>query len=211
MGLSSPSANKVTLKDAFTSALGIWGALTARAGMVAEHAGQLDEQMSEYYEAYWKGYFKTVVAWYEHIGIGVSAGEVNDYVESARDKSIFDFAVNTGHTLHLDEWVNSPFYKGSTIRLYSGMALQMDIIPVSKKEFVCSNMEDGIVLANEALRKEWAERFPASWKRIQQRRSFMIHEIGINIKPEVLPLSNMPAYYTPYLLSKNSVAVIHNG
>ncbi len=207
MGLSSPSANKVALKDAFTSAMGIWGALSARAGMVAEHAGQLNEPVSEFYEAYWKGYFKTVVTWYEHIGIGVSAGEVVEIVEKARDKSVFDFAVNTGHTLHLDEWVNSPFYKGSTIKLYSGMALQMDIIPVSKKEFVCANMEDGIVLADEALRKEWATRFSDSWKRIQQRRSFMINEIGINIRPEVLPLSNMPAYFTPYLLSKNQVAV----
>jgi hypothetical protein len=120
---------------------------------------------------------------------------------------VFDFAVNTGHTLHLDEWVNSPFYKGSTINLYSGMALQMDIIPISKGEFVCANMEDGIVLADEALRNEWAESFPASWKRIQQRRDFMVNEIGINIKAEVLPLSNTPAYYTPYLLNKNHVAV----
>ncbi len=207
MGLSSPSANKVALKDPFTSALGIWGALTARAGMVAENFSELDEPVGEFYELYWKAYFKTVVTWYENIGIGISAGAVTNNVEAARDQSVFDFAVNTGHTLHLDEWVNSPFYRGSTIKLYSGMALQMDIIPVSEKEFVCSNMEDGIVLANETLRNEWAKRFPASWKRIEQRRSFMMNEIGINIKPEVLPLSNIPAYYTPYLLSKNKVAV----
>jgi hypothetical protein len=207
MGLSSPSPNKVVSKDPFTSALGIWGALTARAGMVVENTSELDKPVSEFYEAYWKGYFKTVVTWYESIGIGVSAGDITDKVEAARDKSVFDFAVNTGHTLHLDEWVNSPFYKGSTIKLHSGLPLQMDIIPVSKKEFVCSNMEDGIVLADEALRSEWAERFPASWNRIQQRRIFMMDEIGINIKPEVLPLSNIPAYYTPYLLSKNKVAV----
>jgi hypothetical protein len=35
----------------------------------------------------------------------------------------------------------------------------------------------------------------------------MIDEIGINIKQEVLPLSNIPAYYTPYLLNKKMVAV----
>jgi len=208
MGLSSPSANRVALKDPFTCALGIWGALTARAGIVAERANQLDPAVAKFYEEYWQGYFKTVVTWYEAIGIGVSAGDVTEAVEAARNKSIFDFAVNTGHTLHLDEWVNSPFYKGSTIKLHSSMALQMDIIPVSKGETVCANMEDGIVLADEALRNEWASRFPESWKRIQQRRNFMIQQIGINIKPEVLPLSNMPAYYTPYLLSKDRVAVI---
>jgi hypothetical protein len=208
MGLSSPSANKVKLLDPFTSALGVWGALTARAGMVAEHASQLEQSVGDFYEVFWKAYFKTVVTWYESIGIGVTAGEVTEKVEEARNKEVFHFAVNTGHTLHLDEWVNSPFYKGSTIKLYSGMALQMDIIPVSKKAFVCANMEDGIVLADETLRNEWATHFPASWKRIEQRRDFMIQEIGINIKPEVLPLSNIPAYFTPYLMSKDRVAVI---
>jgi len=38
----------------------------------------------------------------------------------------------------------------------------------------------------------------------------MIQQIGINIKPEVLPLSNMPAYYTPYLLSRDVVAIKRN-
>lgn len=207
MGLSSPSANKVQLKDPFTSALGVWGALTARAGMVAENSNQLDTTVATYYEEFWKGYFKTVVTWYEHIGIGVSAGEITEVVDEARDKSVFDFAVNTGHTLHLDEWVNTPFYKGSSIKLFSGMALQMDIIPVSKEVSVCCNMEDGIVLADESLRASWAKKYPASWARIEKRRQFMINQIGINIKPEVLPLSNMPAYYNPYLLNFKRVAV----
>jgi hypothetical protein len=35
MGLSSPSANEVRQGDPFTSAFGIWGALTARAGIAA--------------------------------------------------------------------------------------------------------------------------------------------------------------------------------
>ena len=87
------------------------------------------------------------------------------------------------------------------------MALQMDIIPVSKGEFVCANMEDGIVLADEKLQEAWAAQFPSSWKRIQQRRDFMINKIGIAIKPEVLPLSNIPAYYSPYLLNSKQVAV----
>jgi hypothetical protein len=40
LGLSSPSGNKVALKDPFTSAFGVWGALTCRAGMVAANADQ---------------------------------------------------------------------------------------------------------------------------------------------------------------------------
>jgi hypothetical protein len=207
MGLSSPSANKVATGDPFTSAFGIWGALTARAGMIAEGRDQLKGSTGAFFEEFWKGYFQTVATWYENIGIGVSAGQITDRVDEARPKEIFDFAVNTGHTLHIDEWVNSPFVKGSKVNLYSGMALQMDIIPVPKKEFVCANMEDGIALADEDLRQQWSSKFPESWKRITARREFMINEIGIKLKPEVLPLSNIPAYYTPYLLSKQSVAV----
>ena len=207
LGLSSPSGSKVAMKDPFTSAFGIWGSLTCRAGMIAESPEQLDIGVADFFEKYWRSYFKTVITWYEAIGIAVSAGEITDKVEAARDKTIFDFAVNTGHTLHMDEWVNSPFVNGSTLKLYSGMALQMDIIPVSKGEFVCANMEDGIVLADVPLQADWASRFPASWKRIQQRRDFMINQLGIAIKPEVLPLSNIPAYYAPYLLNSKQVAV----
>jgi hypothetical protein len=207
LGLSSPSGNKVVLNDPFTAAFGVWGALTCRAGMVAEHPEQLDKEVAAFIEKFWRGYFNTVATWYESIGIGISAGEITDKVEAARDKMLFDFAVNTGHTLHLDEWVNSPFVKDSTIKLYSGMALQMDIIPVSKGEFVCANMEDGIVLADEKLSARWASQFPASWNRIQQMRDFMINRLGIAIKPEVLPLSNIPAYYSPYMLNSKRVVV----
>ena len=121
---------------------------------------------------------------------------------------MFNFAVNTGHTIHLDEWVDSPFYMGSSISLKSGLALQMDIIPVSKGEFVAANMEDGVILADETLRNKWAAQFPDSWKRIEQRRDFMIEQLGIHIKPQVLPLSNIPAYYAPYLLGSSNVAVV---
>ena len=166
MGFRSPSGNKVVIKDPFTAAFGVWGALTCQAGMVAEDHNQLDKDVAEFFEKFWKGYFHTVVTWYESIGVGVIAGDVTDKVEAARDKTLFDFAVNTGHTLHLDEWVNSSFVKGSIGKLQSGMALQMDIIPVSKGAFVCANMEDGVVLADQKLRNRWACEFPASWNRI---------------------------------------------
>ena len=207
IGLSSPSAKQVELGDAFTSALGIQGSLTCRAGFVAENNEQLPEHTREFFEAFWRNYFETVVTWYENIGIGVKTATVCKKVEAVRDKNLFDFAVNTGHTIHLEEWLNSPFTKDSKIELYSTMALQMDIIPVSKGAFVCANMEDGVVLADAELRAAWAERFPASWQRIVARRNFMINTLGIKIKEEVLPMSNIPAYYAPYFLNHTLVAV----
>ena len=207
IGLSSPSARKVQLGDPFTSALGIQGSLTCRAGFIAENETQLDEETRAIFEPFWRNYFETVVTWYENIGIGVKAASVCQAVEAVRDKTLFDFAVNTGHTIHLDEWVNSPFTMDSNVELYSNMALQMDIIPVSKKGFVCANMEDGVVLANAPLRAEWAARFPESWKRIEARRAFMMGKLGIHIREEVLPMSNIPAYYAPYFLNNKKVAV----
>jgi hypothetical protein len=206
-GMSSPSARQVQLGDAFTSAFGVQGALTCRAGFIAENKEQLPKDIGDTFEKLWRNYFETVVTWYENIGIGVKAADVSKKVEAVRDKTLFDFAVNTGHTIHLDEWVNSPFYSKSPTKLYSNMALQMDIIPVSKGAFVCANMEDGVVLADAHLRAEWAERFPQSWQRIVARRQFMIEQLGIKIKEEVLPLSNIPAYYAPYFLENDKVAI----
>jgi hypothetical protein len=37
--------------------------------------------------------------------------------------------------------------------------------------------------------------------RIQQRRTFMQEVLGIRLKPEVLPFSNLPAYLPPFWLS----------
>lgn len=36
---------------------------------------------------------------------------------------------------------------------------------------------------------------------IERRRAFMRNALGINLKPEVLPFSNVPAYLPPFWLS----------
>ena len=38
-------------------------------------------------------------------------------------------------------------------------------------------------------------------RRIQARRAFMQDMLGIRLKPEVLPFSNIPGYLPPFLLS----------
>jgi hypothetical protein len=61
--------------------------------------------------------------------------------------------------------------------------------------------EDGIALADEALRADMAAMFPEGWARIEARRAFMADVLGIRLKPEVLPFSNMPAYLPPFWLA----------
>jgi hypothetical protein len=80
------------------------------------------------------------------------------------------------------------------------MALQVDIIPATGTDYFTTNIEDGIALADASLRNEFATRFPDAWRRIEARRSFMADALGIELHPDVLPFSNIPAYLPPFLL-----------
>jgi len=101
--------------------------------------------------------------------------------------------------------MHSPIFPGSTIALRSGMALQVDIIPATHSPWFTTNIEDGIALADAALRAEFAARYPEAWARITARRAFMRGVLGIRIGDEVLPFSNIPAYLPPFLLSPTRV------
>ena len=99
-------------------------------------------------------------------------------------------------------------YRGSGVPLRSGMVLQVDIIPATGTDHFTTNIEDGIALADEALRDALADRFPDAWQRITARREFMVSELGFRIAPEVLPLSDMPAYLPPFLLRPDHVMTL---
>ena len=79
--------------------------------------------------------------------------------------------------------------------------MQVDIIPATGTPWFTTNIEDGIALADAGLRDELAARYPDAWRRIEARRAFMREVIGIDLHPDVLPFSNLPAVLPPYLLS----------
>jgi hypothetical protein len=85
------------------------------------------------------------------------------------------------------------------------MVFQVDIIPATGTDYFTTNIEDGIALADRSLRDQIADRFPDAWERIVIRRRFMQDELGITLQPEVLPLSNIPAYLPPFLLRPDRV------
>ena len=201
LGMDSPSARVIERGDQFTNAFGVWGCLNARAGFVVEEAAELPEEIQDYVEKLVAPYFKAIVEWYEHIGIGVTGGELYDIIHNRIGDPFFGVKLNPGHLIHLDEWMNSPIYKGSSEKLHSAMAIQVDVIPGTETNYFTTNIEDGIALADEALRAEFASKYPEAWERIQARRTFMIDVLGIQIKPEVLPFSNIPAYLPPFLLA----------
>jgi len=201
MGLPSPSSRTIEHGDPFTTAYGAWGALNSRAGFVVEDASDLPNSIDDYVEKLVAPYFEAVATWYEHVGIGVEGGELYDHIHSKIGADFFGVELNPGHLIHLDEWVDSPIYEGSEERLQSGMALQVDVIPATGTEYFMTNIEDGIALADKDLRNEFKSQYPEAWDRIQQRRTFMQETLGIDLRPEVLPFSNIPAYLPPFLLS----------
>jgi hypothetical protein len=89
---------------------------------------------------------------------------------------------------------------GSTVELRSGMYLQVDVIPATGTPYFTTNIEDGVALADEGLRAELERRYPDAWSRIQARRRFMAEQLGIELHPDVLPFSNIPAWLPPVLL-----------
>jgi hypothetical protein len=200
LGMLSPGDRPMQVGDPFTTAFGVWGGLTCRAGWLVRDPGELPEDVRDYVDRVAGPYFEAVVEWYEALAVGVEGGVLQEIIDRRLGDPFFGIFLNPGHLLHLDEWITSPVSPGSRTALRSGSAMQVDIIPATGTRWFTSNIEDGIVLADDELRSELAERFPAMWARTQDRRAFMRDALGISLHPDVLPLSNLAAMLPPYLL-----------
>ncbi|RJT32120.1 hypothetical protein D3227_27355 [Mesorhizobium waimense] len=207
-GLPSPRLDIIKRGDPITMAYGIQGSLNARAGFLAESAADLPPAIRDYVEKLVAPYFSAVVDWYETVGIGVAGGDLWKVVHDRIGDPFFGVTLNPGHLVHIDEWMHSPVFSGSQVKLQSGMALQVDIIPATGTDYFTTNIEDGIALADEALREEIAALYPEAWHRIEARRAFMVDVLGIRLKSEVLPFSNIPAFLPPYWLSRNTAMAV---
>ena len=207
-GMQSPSSNKLKKGDRFKVTYGLWGALNCRAGFLVSSAKELPLGIRDYLDKLVKPYFRAIVEWYRAVGLGVEGDLLFNRVHQHVGDPFFGVTLNPGHQIHLDEWVNSPIYAGSKTPLRSGMALQVDVIPATGTKYFTTNIEDGIALADDRLRKSFAAKYPEAWRRIQARRNFMSRVIGIELRPEVLPFSNIPAYLPPFVLRPDMVMTV---
>jgi hypothetical protein len=207
-GLPSPSMRRLEEGDPIVVGNGLMGSLNCRAGFLVRDANGLPETAKDYVDRLVIPYFTAAVAWYETIGLGVRGGTVFDAAMKHVGDPFFGVGLNPGHNIHLDEWMHSPMKKNGKLKLVSGMALQCDIIPATGTDYFTSNIEDGIALADDILRMQFAEQFPEAWLRISQRRNFMQNILGIRLKPEVLPFSSMAAWLPPYWLSPHLAMVM---
>jgi hypothetical protein len=208
LGLPSPGARRIQRGDPFTVAFGVWGALNCRAGFAVADANELPVGIRDYVDRLVGPYFEAIAEWYGALRVGQTGGVLYEIVHRHIGGSFFGVSLNPGHQIHIDEWVNSPVYPDSQVRLASGMALQCDIIPATGTDYFTTNIEDGLAIADEALRLEFAAAYPAAWARIQARRRFMDEALGIKLHPDVLPFSNIPAYLPPFLLRPDAAMTL---
>jgi Creatinase/Prolidase N-terminal domain/Metallopeptidase family M24 len=200
LGLLSPGDRRIERGDPLTTAFGIWGALNCRAGFVIEDESGLPEAARDYVDRLVAPYFEAVAAWYGALRVGQTGGALHEIVMSRIGDPFFGVRLNPGHQISLDEWVNSPVAAASQVELRPGMYLQVDVIPATGTPYFTTNIEDGVALADEALRAELERRHPEMWARVTARRDFMRTALGIDLHPDVLPFSNMPAWLPPFLL-----------
>jgi Xaa-Pro aminopeptidase len=205
VGLNSPSDKVLEAGDPVTTAVGYWGGLSSRVGWLAEDASGLPSAAADYVERLAAPYFACAAEWYETIGIGTTGGELDAIARKHLGAPFFNLILNPGHLIHLDEWMHTPVYPGSTETLKSGQAIQCDIIPAVGAPYHGANIEDGIALLDARGRSEMAEKFPQLWQRVEARRAFMGDVLGIRLKPEVLPLSNLASAMPPYWLAPSRI------
>lgn len=197
-----PRNKRIALGDKISLTFGLRGGLSSRAAYVAEKEEDLRKEVRNYIEDVAVPYYRAAVTWLEMIGIGVSCGELYGKMEGVLPKEEYHWTLNPGHFTGQEEWTVSPIYPNSPVILRSGMLLQMDII-LSAAGYGGANAEDGVAIADESLRREVKERYPNVWNRMENRRRYMKDSLGICLKEEVLPLSDICGYFRPFILRRD--------
>jgi hypothetical protein len=194
-GLRSPTARRLQRGDGVVAAIGMWGGLSARGGLLAEEDDAFLKTAS--------GYFEGLIAWYDTADIGARGGEVFDAVAEALARTGLRSALNPGHLTGHDEWVHTPIRPRSKERIASGMPFQVDIIPAPMPAGWTLNCEDAVTFADSKLRAELRARHTAVSNRIDERRAFIQDVLGVQLKETILPMSAIPLCLPPFWLSSH--------
>lgn len=200
-GILSPDYHR-TLKmgQPIAFGMGYRYAQIHRVGVYAKGFEDLAEEYREPMKKLYDTYFKAVAVWFESLGIGVSGGTVYQNVkEIIGSYKEFGIALNPGHLIHTEEWINSPFVENGTTKLKSGMLIQCDF--TARPSYALGlgvHVEDGVVLADEETRETIKKLAPDSYERMLERQRFMREVLGIHLKDEVLPTSDLCGILHPF-------------
>lgn len=199
IGLASPGARVLRKGDGVSTAVGLWGGLTARAGLL--------DDANDAFVAIAGAYFAGLVEWYRVARVGAAGGDLHAAVTDTLARGGLQSLLNPGHLTGHEEWSHTPVRPGSTERLCSGMHMQVDVIPTPMRDGWALNCEDSVVLADATLRAELAVRHPAVMARIDARRRFMTGTLGVDVDESVLPLSSVPLCLAPLWLRADHLLI----
>ena len=147
--------------------------------------------------------------WLENVRIGKLGGEFYDDFSKFYPQETYGWQLNPGHLTADEEWLSSPFYKGSDREVKSGMIFQVDFIP-SQEGHQGVSAESTVAIADEALRREIEGKYPEMWARIKKRRLYIKEKSNIDLDPSLLPLASTLAYLRPFMLDKDTALVIED-
>jgi Xaa-Pro aminopeptidase len=205
-GLSGPVGDRIRRGVPASFNIAHWGSNICRAGWMARGPGDLPDAASGYLEDFVFPYARAMSDWCGMMRPGVPGGSVWAMIHD-RLPPAFGITLNPGHLIGLDEWMSSPISLGSDIPLASGMAMQMDVIP-AHSQWGSTRMEDGYVIADQALREDLARCHPNVARRAAARAEFMTRVIGMDCPDSLLPLADTCGIIAPWLLDPAQVVVL---
>lgn len=206
-GLSSPIGRNLERGQPMSLNFAYWGSNTCRAGWIAQSEADLPAPAADYSDAFAFPYFEAMAEWLAALQVGAAGSALHHIVYDQLPFDQFGIFLNAGHLAHLDEWVSSPIYEGSDLKIRSGMVMQVDVIPASPV-YGSTRMEDGVVIADAKLRRELEIAWPNCFARCQARRDFMQKTLGLEVPEDVLPLSDIAGIVPPWFLAPDTVIAL---
>ncbi len=208
-GLASPtSSRRLAYGDLIGVGMGYRGTLVHRCGLYIRDASELVGERSRAMGSFYRPYFASIALWYSLMKIGTSFGDIYETLDRTLGLRNFGVGLNPGHLIHTYEWTNSPFSPGSKERVRSGMAIQCDYTASVFKPYLSAHIEDGLIIADEALCSEIAALSPESMERITARKEFMRSVLGFDLPDEVLPLSDLCGVCFPYMADTSVILAV---
>ena len=207
-GLASPGSYRLKSGDPFNIAFGYRSSMIARTAFYAASPADIPSQWADIMEKIYIPYYRVIVCWYENLKIGVSGKSILTRIqEQVPEYSSLGVGLNPGHLIHNDEWTSSIFTNKASHFVKDGMAIQCDII-ACPKDYPGIHIEDGLIMAGAGTRRQFSEKYPESWKRIETRRKLMMEYLNIQISDDLLPLSDLQACLSPWTVDPHSVLAV---
>jgi len=207
-GLVSPGCHRLQLGSVCNVGFGYRSSMVARTAMYVHGPEELPKEYRQFWDSILVPYFQVMAVWYGSLELGVTGKSIVERIK--REVPGFNqlgIGLNPGHLIHNDEWTTSVFTETGAYALRSGMAIQCDII-ATPADLPGVHVEDGLALADSDLRQAFRASYPEAWNRVERRRNFMKQVLGIQIRDEVMPFSDIPGCLFPWMADLGVVMAI---